>query len=750
MSGNATDGNARINIYGNGTLHANLSIVGGTLGYCFFNISPAAGETKNFDFADANILNVIHVYKLGEGTTNQTGDMSFLGANRPYYFVIQTGTYNSNGYQICCRVFYTLTADVKELNLGSSIIQTHGLDFLGSNLTFDAGTSTIKISAAGITSTGFSFTGAGNTFYDLEIKEADNFTIKGSNTFNSITFSNTTARTAKFEGGTTQTIVDGVFTTNTLTRSLRSYTPGTRYTLTKATGIVATEDLDIQDSIAAGGATWFADSSVDSGNNTGWLFEAPYEFREVEEILAGGSELTLEEETAEFDIEESLVGGGSISVSTQYQALPQKDYEYRVFDSDWNYIATWKNVESEFKYSQSVNEAPTEMTVTIARSPETRKVVLEALKDETGANILDENSDQILVQTETANAVGPDTDVQENFNVEVVAFYGGYDELLDEFGDPIRDETGDSILTSYGNPNGKTVYSGYIGDYELVFGDKSGVKVTIIPHVAEMMHYVFKSGANTTVAYNSVDPVTMARDAMDNYISQGGIITYDTTTMPLSGWTSSYDFKLQTTREVMDKVIELLPAGYYHYVDPGTNVQYLKEKSATAHHTFYYGYHITELRLKKSITQLVNKVYFVGGETAGVYLYKYYEDATSVSDYRPGLERISDSRVTLAASAEVLSESQIEQYKDPRYRTEVTVTDAVYDIEKINLGEMVAFKNFGSFVDDLLLQIVSIDKEKHAITMTLDMVVPGDTKRLAEIKRNILNEQIRNAGSAPS
>lgn len=472
---------------------------------------------------------------------------------------------------------------------------------------------------------------------------------------------------------------------------------------------------------------------------------------DLEGSVSGGGEAILEFESATYH---AIGGGLAIGrgyYSTIFQALPQKDYEYRVFDHAGNYIGTWQNVISDFGYQQTINQTPSELTVDIARAPDNVIVKIEGLDDGSGNPILDENSDPILVQTETANAVGEETDVDLNYNVDVYAFYGGYEALLDEFGNEILDENNSAILTQYGAPNGKRVYSGYIGDYELVYGKQTGVKVTIIPHAAEMSHYIFKDpGGDTTVGYSSIDPVVMARDAMDSYNDQGGIITYTTDTMPLSGEVSSYDFKLQTTRESVDKTVDLLPSGYYHFVDPGQNIQYLLQRGSTADHTFYYEKHITELVLKKSITQLKNKVYFVGGDTGSGDLFKYYEDSTSITALRPGLERLSDSRVTLASSAAILSEREIAEFKNPRYRTSVTITDAVYDIESIQLGHMIGFKNFGTFVDSLVLQVVSYDKSKHSIRLDLDMTLPGEAKRLEDLKRSILAEQIRNIGAAPS
>lgn len=468
------------------------------------------------------------------------------------------------------------------------------------------------------------------------------------------------------------------------------------------------------------------------------------------ELSGGGSVEFVSEDIGHIDIVSGGPAVGRATYITKYQALPQKEYEYRVFDSAGNYLATWPDVTSEFHYGQRINEAPSELNVKLSRSPDNRVVSLDILRDEDNDPVLDDNSDQILVQAETPNSVGDGTDVDINYNVDVYAFYGGYDALLDENGDAILDENNDPILASFGRPNGERVYSGYIADYELIFGEETGVSVVVVPHATEMSHVVFKDGSNTTVEYSGTDPVLMARDAMDDYIAQGGVITYSAVSMPLSGESSSYNFNLQTTRESVDKSVDLLPSGYYHFVHPGENRQYLLPKGTSADHVFYYEKHFTELKLRKSITQLVNKVYFVGGDDGSGKLFKYYEDAASISSLRPGLERLSDSRVTLDASAETLSERQIELYKPPRYRTSITISDAVYDIESIRLGQMSGIKNTGTFVDSLLLQIVGASRHPHVIVLDLDMIVPNETRRLIELKKSLMNQEVEGIPVIPS
>lgn len=763
-------------------------------------------------------------------TINLMTDLLGIG-----YLSITKGTFNTNGYAVTS-TGYIYFQSTGVINLGSSIITVTYYE-ADSSVTINASTSEIVV-----TGNSSYFRGGGRTYYKVTLSTGGigtTRTISGSNTID--TFTVLPSITAAFTSGTTQTINTVVLTgTSVNAIRLQSATPGSTWTISKASGTVNGTYLNISDSIATGGATWNATTSTNSGNNTGWNFIGPqppsadfsytpasiwqsqsvsftdtsantptswlWDFGDATTSTSqnpthqyttsgtytvsltatngvGGDTETktsiitvtlrtfslsfvstasengdsnMVSETGSLSVvgfEQSL---GRLIVLTNYQALAQKDYEYRVFDHNWNFIGIWRDVTSEFSYDQSINQNATELNVEVSRSPNNLAVSYTALLDNLGGTILDNNSTPILVPTETANAVGVGTDIDYNYNVQVLVFYGGYESLLDEFSDPILDNMGEQILVPYGFPNGKVVYSGYISDYTLNYGENVGVDVVVVPHATEMQHQVFKSGLNTTVTYGSLtDPVQMAQDAMAQYVANGGVIQYSNSSMPLTGEQAPYEFNLQTIREVIDKVVDLLPSGYYQYADPGDNIQYILEKSATPDHIFYYEQHIKVLKLRRSITQLVNQVYFVGGniappDTTEVSLFKYYEDLTSIGTIRPGLERISDSRVTTDLGAQILAQNKINQFKDPRYRTSVEISDGDFDIETIKLGQSVGFKNFGSFVDDLVLQIVTIHRRKHTVILDLDMNIPGEAKRIEEIKKALLSQDVSNIPSTPS
>lgn len=178
------------------------------------------------------------------------------------------GTFDTGNFALNCRGINSYGSTVRTINLGSSTVTVPAGDWslAGTNLTFNAGTSTILFSTGG--SIGNIFYGGGYTYNNVTIASTN--TIAGSNTFSTLTL--TAGKTVTFTASTTQTVSSFVATGsagNIIT--LRSSTAGLPFSISDTTGTNTCDFLDIKDCVVSGGATFLAgDSSVDSGNNTGW------------------------------------------------------------------------------------------------------------------------------------------------------------------------------------------------------------------------------------------------------------------------------------------------------------------------------------------------------------------------------------------------------------------------------------------------------------------------------------------------
>jgi len=245
--------------------------------------------------------------------------------------------------------------------------------------------------------------------------------------------------------------------------------------------------------------------------------------------------------------------------------------------------------------------------------------------------------------------------------------------------------------------------------------------------------------------FNSQDPSTIFTDLIDTFQSLGGDLTYDSDSIEVSGTTVSYTFKFNTFLEAVKKVIELAPANWWWWVDPATETIYFRSLGQTVDHRFALGAHIQDLTIAYSLEQVINTVYFTGGDDgSGTNLQVNYSDPTSVATYGTWLDTISDNRVTREDTAEIIAESRVNQFKDPRFRTTVVIPSSVYDLSTVLIGDIVGFSNTNDLIDSLQLQIMAKREVPGGAELVLAILPPTQSKRIEDIKRNLDNKITEN------
>ncbi len=208
-------------------------------------------------------------------------------------FEVKRGTFDSNGFTVTIRsLFDGASGTTRTINMGTS---TWNLTRTTSNLwvwasaggTFNGENGTIVVSTT--SSSTRTFQGGGRTYGTLRYTVAGStgtLVITGSNSFAGIEFSDiTNARIIQFTAGTTTTIRSAsgwqINGTSGKLMSIESATAAT-HTLTCSTGTISSDYLSITNSIAQGGATWYAGANSTSvSGNTGWIFSAPGPIRGV-------------------------------------------------------------------------------------------------------------------------------------------------------------------------------------------------------------------------------------------------------------------------------------------------------------------------------------------------------------------------------------------------------------------------------------------------------------------------------------
>lgn len=266
-------------------------------------------------------------------------------------------------------------------------------------------------------------------------------------------------------------------------------------------------------------------------------------------------------------------------------------------------------------------------------------------------------------------------------------------------------------------------------------------------------YFVTKSGTPTTTAtYSSDDPVTeMASNILIDYNNRGGLVKERD--FEATGLSLTYTFVVAFIYDVIQKILELCPTGYYAYVDVGTAEIDIKQTSETADFTIVKGRHINELNIDLTIEQVKNYLLFTGGDTGGgSNLYREYSDTQSSSLYGLRTDTKTDNRVTVTGSADAIGDTFVEENADEQQETTLTVLNELIDITLLTPGKTIGFKNFDNFIDDLVLQIVRREGnyDDGVAVLTLGRLPVRMNDQIQSINRALLNEQTIDNPSAPS
>ncbi len=292
---------ARLNCYGSLTLPATNFTWSGTSGAQVLFLSTTTGKTITTNGVTLTAMNVRFVgnggeWTLGSDFTN-TGNLMDFGR----------GTFNTANFNVTTPALQISPANPVTINLGSSVVTTSATSFVDvlstTNLTFNAGTSTLITTAASPT-----FTGGGLTYYNVSFTStaSGTATITGANTYNNLTFTSLAATGIRNISVNANQTINGTLTlgaANTAIRRLfvRSDGIGTPRTLTAAT-VATLADVDFRDIVGAGTGTWTGTRLGDCRGNTGITFDVS---KDVYRVGTGNWSAT----------QWSLTSGGSVDVN---------------------------------------------------------------------------------------------------------------------------------------------------------------------------------------------------------------------------------------------------------------------------------------------------------------------------------------------------------------------------------------------------------------------------------------------------
>ena len=252
----------------------------------------------------------------------------------------------------------------------------------------------------------------------------------------------------------------------------------------------------------------------------------------------------------------------------------------------------------------------------------------------------------------------------------------------------------------------------------------------------------------TTVPHNSEDPTTIIESALDFAHSAGSAVTYDSNSLETTSSTVSYTFKSQSVFEVINTTLGLAPEDWYWYIDVANNYLHFHQKSTVADHTFTLGKDIINAKVAKHADNIINTIFFTGGDGGSGILYKKYQDSASIGTYGVRDEKYIDQRVTDETTADVIAQRILNKRAQPEIRLQATILDnnndtGGYDIETIKVGDVVALRNFKTSADipldinEQLLQIVRLEYSPDRLSIQCSTIPPEVAKRIEDIKRNL-------------
>lgn len=283
-----------------------------------------------------------------------------------------------------------------------------------------------------------------------------------------------------------------------------------------------------------------------------------------------------------------------------------------------------------------------------------------------------------------------------------------------------------------------------------VYGQAPGGAYLWFTMLRELKYTMFSLDVNsTTSAYTAQDPTNIFKSILDDYIARGGMVRYDNST-DLTGLSVTYTFTTNTTLEGIKKCLDFAPHDWSWHVDVATGIIYFKQTLATPTWKLVKGQHLNSLKLKATIEKVKNKLFLSGGLIAGVNAYFTYQDVGSIATYGQKLERLSDNHIVDQNAADAIGNSFIAGSKDEQYQVTLEIQDSTMDITLPQVGDTVGFEGFQTFVDSLVLQIVSKTYAPDKLTLQLGTLPPRVSLSIEQLKRDLLAEQTINNPSAPS
>lgn len=259
--------------------------------------------------------------------------------------------------------------------------------------------------------------------------------------------------------------------------------------------------------------------------------------------------------------------------------------------------------------------------------------------------------------------------------------------------------------------------------------------------------------------FYSVDPSVMLMTIADFAKARGAKVNYDASTIELTNTAVTLLINTNSVSEAFDSIAKSMPADWHIWYDPGSDTLHAHPRPTEVTQLFKRGINVVgEPTLTKSIENITNDVIFSGGQLdtdndgqADTNLLVRVQDPQSITTYRRGLLKLSDSRYKDAASARLVAQNEIDRNSAPQYSGNVMVVQTENrSLLDVLPGELGQYSGFSTVMDTPELQIVGITYEIERSIYKLNVLKKRTPQRIEDLKRNMANLEAENNPTAPA
>lgn len=280
-------------------------------------------------------------------------------------------------------------------------------------------------------------------------------------------------------------------------------------------------------------------------------------------------------------------------------------------------------------------------------------------------------------------------------------------------------------------PLGILIFSGFLdSDTPEIKGVEETVEVKLLGYASVLTFDEFRTaGGSSTVVYTATDPGQMARDIFTRAGELCPQITYDTSSIPLLGWTTDYTFENLTLKDSIDLVQKIAGVSFYWYLDQN-NKAYFLEKASVAEKKYQIGHDIQNAKSEKKTDEIKNNIIF---EWASGTITK--TDTASITAYLKRTSRVNGASITSSAAADIQAQYILDSKKDLKTKVSIVLNNIAkfYDIRPGQTVKILGLKKDQTIFGDNM-QIETINYTPDTMTLGLEEVktLADDIKEIAE------------------